>query len=203
MSTIGIFGGGQVAKMIAQAASTLSVEVIVFAQYEDEPALQVIPKSIIGQWDDETLLRQFAEQCDVITLENATVPVEILRRVEQLGTKVYPTSATLEQVQDKLIQKRHMQQNGIAVPRFKQVLAGSDVLEASTEYGFPLMLKIRKPEAGIPQASIIRRAHDIEPALQRFQGRELMAEEITKFVRELAVIVARDADGDIRAYPVV
>ncbi len=203
MPTIGIFGGGQVAKMLAQAASTLSVEMIIFAQHEDEPALQVTSRRIIGQWDDEALLSQFAAECDVITIDNAAVPAEILRHVEELGTPVYPSPATIEQIQDQLMQKRHMQGEGISVPRFKQVLAGSDVLEASTEFGFPLMLKTRKPEEGIPAAAMIRRAHDIEPALQRFRGRKLMAEEVVKSVRELAVIVARGQDGDIRAYPVV
>jgi len=122
MPTIGIFGGGQLAKMTIQAASTLSVETLIFAQKDNEPALQIAPQHLIGAWDDDALLREFAERCDVITLESEFVPVEILRRVEELGTPVFASANTLDQIRDKLVQKRHMQQEGIAVPRFKKVL---------------------------------------------------------------------------------
>ncbi|MEL6309686.1 MAG: ATP-grasp domain-containing protein, partial [Chloroflexota bacterium] len=119
------------------------------------------------------------------------------------GTPVFAAPDTVEQVHDKLIQKRRMQSAGIDVPRFKQVLVGSDILEASTEYGFPVMLKARTNGYDGYGNVLIRRAHDIEPALQKLDGRPLMIEEMVNFVRELAVIVARGTDGSIRAYPVV
>ena len=203
MPTIGIFGGGQLAKMTAQAASIMDVETVIFANRSDEPALKIAPKHLIGSWDDDNLLKQFAAMCDVITLESEFVPVDILKRVEALGTPVYATSSTIEQVRDKLIQKRRMQQAGIVVPRFRPIMVGSDILEASAEYGFPLILKARTLGYDGYGNVTVRRAHDIEPALKNLEGRELMAEEMVNFVRELAVIVARGKDGDIRAYPVV
>jgi 5-(carboxyamino)imidazole ribonucleotide synthase len=141
--------------------------------------------------------------CDVITLESEFVPVEILKRVEELGTPVYPPSSTLEQVRDKLSQKRRMQQAGIDVPRFKKVMVGSDILEAAAELGFPLMLKARTLGYDGYGNAVIQRAHDVEPALQKLEGRELMVEEMVNFVRELAVMVVRGKDGAIRSYPVV
>lgn len=203
MPRIGIFGGGQLAKMTAQAASVMNIETVIFATRADEPALQVTPHHLIGAWEDETLLRQFAEMCDVITLESEFVPVEILQQVESFGTPVYASPATIEQVRDKLVQKRRMQQAGVAVPRFKNVMVGSDVLEAASEFGFPLVLKARTLGYDGYGNVTIRRAHDIEPALEKLKGRELMVEEWINFFRELAVIVARGQDGDIRAYPVV
>jgi 5-(carboxyamino)imidazole ribonucleotide synthase len=203
MPTIGIFGGGQLAKMTAQAASIMDVETVIFANKADEPALKIAPKHLIGSWDDDNLLTQFAEMCDVVTIESEFVPVDILKRVEALGTPVFATSSTIEQVRDKLIQKRRMQQAGIAVPRFRPIMVGSDILEASAEYGFPLILKARTLGYDGYGNVTIRRAHDIEPALKKLEGRELMAEEMVNFVRELAVIVTRGQDGDIRAYPVV
>jgi 5-(carboxyamino)imidazole ribonucleotide synthase len=203
MPTIGIFGGGQLAKMTAQAASIMDVETVIFANKADEPALKIAPKHLIGSWDDDNLLKQFAEMCDVITLESEFVPVDILKRVETFGTPVYATSSTIEQVRDKLIQKRRMQQAGIAVPRFRPIMVGSDILEASAEYGFPLILKARTNGYDGYGNVTLRHAQDIEPALKKLEGRELMAEEMVNFVRELAVIVTRGQDGDIRAYPVV
>lgn len=203
MTKIGIFGGGQLAKMTAQAASRLNIETLIFANKANEPALKVTPHHLIGAWDDEALLQQFAESVDVVTLESEFVPVDILQKVESYGTPVYASSETVEQVRDKLVQKRRMQQAGIYVPRFKKVMVGSDILEASTEFGFPLMLKTRTLGYDGYGNQLIRRAHDIEPALQKFEGRELMVEEMVNFVRELAVIVARGIDGSVRAYPVV
>lgn len=203
MPTIGIFGGGQLAKMTAQAAASLDVETVIFANKDIEPALKVTSRHLIGAWDDDDLLQQFAQSCDVVTLESEFVPPEILKRVEQLGTPVYASSAMIELVRDKLTQKRHMQQAGIDVPRFTKVMVGSDILEASVEFGFPVMLKARTLGYDGYGNALIRRAHDIEPALQKLQGRELMVEEVINFVRELAVMVVRGRDGDIRVYPVV
>lgn len=203
MTKIGIFGGGQLAKMTAQAASTLNIETLIFANHANEPALKVTPEHIIGAWDDEALLKQFAESVDVVTLESEFVAVDILKKVESYGTPVYASPETVEQVRDKFLQKRRMQQAGIDVPRFKNVMVGSDILEASTEFGFPLMLKTRTLGYDGYGNQLIRRAHDIEAALQKFEGRELMVEEMVNFVRELAVIVARGMDGTVRAYPIV
>ena len=203
MPTIGILGGGQLAKMTAQAASALDIDVIVFAKKADEPALKLVPNHMIGAWDDEDLLKQFAEQCELVTLESEFVPPEILRRIEALDTPVYASSVTLDLVRDKLMQKRHMQQAGIDVPRFTKVMVGSDILEASVEYGFPVMLKARTMGYDGYGNVLIRRAHDIEAALEKLNGRELMVEALVNFVRELAVIVARSRTGEIRVYPVV
>lgn len=203
MTKIGIFGGGQLAKMTAQAASTLNIETLIFANHPNEPALSVTPHQLIGAWDDEDLLKTFAQSVDVVTLESEFVPVDILQKVESYGTPVYASSETVAQVRDKLLQKRRMQQAGIDVPRFKNVMVGSDILEASTEFGFPVMLKTRTLGYDGYGNLVIRRAHDIEPALQKFEGRELMVEEMVNFVRELAVIVTRGQDGSVRAYPVV
>ncbi|MEM9951134.1 MAG: 5-(carboxyamino)imidazole ribonucleotide synthase [Chloroflexota bacterium] len=203
MTRIGIFGGGQLAKMTAQAASTLNVETLIFANKPSDPALNVTPHHLIGAWDDEALLKQFAQSVDVVTLESEFVPVDLLKQVEAYGTPVYASSETVEQVRDKLVQKRRMQSAGIDVPRFKKVMVGSDILEASTEFGFPVMLKTRTLGYDGYGNRLIRRAHDIEPALQHFEGRELMVEEMVNFVRELAVIVARGIDGSLRTYPVV
>lgn len=203
MPTLGILGGGQLAKMTAQAASVLDIDTVIFARSDIEPALKVTPRHIIGAWEDEVLLKQFAEACDVVTLESEFVDVAIMQRIEALGTPVYASSHTLEQVQDKFVQKRTMQQAGIDLPRFRKVSLATDVLEAAQEYGFPLVLKARRDGYDGYGNVTITRAHDIEPALERLAGRQLLVEEFVNFVRELAVIVARTADGKVKAYPVV
>ena len=82
-------------------------------------------------------------------------------------------------------------------------MVGSDILEASGEFGFPLVLKQRTGGYDGYGNEFIRRAHDIEPALQKLDGAQLLVEEMVNFVRELAVMVVRGRDGTIRTYPVV
>ncbi len=203
MARLGILGGGQLAKMTAQAASVLGVRVVIFAQKDDEPALQVTPHHVIGAWTDDTLLRQFAQACDVVTLESEFVDVAILRRIESFGTPVLPTPDTVAQVQDKYEQKRKMQALGIETARFRKVAVATDVMAAVEEFGFPIILKARRNGYDGYGNALIQRAHDIPAALDKLAGRELMVEAVVPFVKELAVIVARDANGDMRDYPVV
>ncbi|MGB1289369.1 MAG: 5-(carboxyamino)imidazole ribonucleotide synthase, partial [Aggregatilineales bacterium] len=130
-------------------------------------------------------------------------PLEVVEKLEATGKSVFPSSAVLAQIQDKLIQKRKFQQEGIVLPRFKKVLSGADVLEAAAEFGFPVMLKARRGSSDGRGNVLIRRAHDIEPALKTLRGHELFAEEFVQYQRELAVIVVRWQDGSTRTYPVV
>ncbi len=203
MATLGILGGGQLAKMTAQAASVLGIRVVIFAQKDDEPALDVTPHHIIGAWEDDALLQQFAKACDVITLESEFVDIPLLRRIESFGTRVYPSPSTLEKIQDKLDQKRTMQNAGIDVPRFKKVSVPTDILEASVEFGFPLVVKARRNGYDGYGNAVVNRAHEVQLALEKLQGRELMVEAHIPFVRELAVMIARDRNGNMREYPVV
>lgn len=203
MARLGIFGGGQLAKMTAQSASVLDIETVIFAQSAEEPALKVTRQHVIGRWDDDILLKHFAKSCDVVTLESEFVDIELLRRVESYGTPVYPSPKTLELIQDKYIQKRTMHSAGIDVPRYRKVSVASDILEASVEFGFPLLIKARRNGYDGYGNALIRRAHDIVPALEKLEGRELIAESYVPFVRELAVMIVREKDGKMREYPVV
>lgn len=203
MPRLGILGGGQLAKMTAQAATVLGVDVVIFARSEDEPALAVTGQAIIGDWQDEATLRSFAERCDVVTLESEFVEVSVIQRLAAMGVTVWPAPATVEQVQDKYDQKRRMQAAGIETARFRKVSVATEVLDASAEFGFPIILKARRDGYDGYGNALIQRAHDIPAALEKLQGRSLMVEAVVPFVRELAVIVARDAEGNMRDYPVV
>lgn len=203
MVRLGILGGGQLAKMTAQSASTLNVDTLIFAQKPDEPALSVTPHHMIGAWHDNTLLKQFAQSCDVVTLESEFVDIDLLRQIESYGTPVLPSPDTLAQIQDKFDQKRKMQSLGIETARFRKVAVATDVMAAVEEFGFPVLLKARRNAYDGYGNALIQRAHDVPAALEKLAGRELMIEAVVPFVKELAVMIVRDAAGNIREYPVV
>ena len=77
MARLGIFGGGQLAKMTAQAASVLGIETVIFTPDADCPAAQVTPHVIVGEWRDTALLEQFVRQCDAVTLESEFVDADL------------------------------------------------------------------------------------------------------------------------------
>lgn len=202
MPTIGLFGGGEAAKMIVQAASILNVETVIFATQEDEPALKIAPRRVIGSWNDEALLTEFAQQCDLVTLQDGAVPLDVLKRVDALGATVMPSLATLDNLTDKLLQKRKMQQLGLPTPRFDKVMVGSDILEAASEFGFPLLLKTRTERPEGTDSVLIRRAHDVESALETLSGQALLVEDVLTVARELSMVLVRGQDGEMRNYPV-
>lgn len=206
MTKLGILGGGQLAQMLTQAAISLGIETVIFERTADSPASRLTHYQIVGQWDDDSALARFASLCDVITLENEFVDASVLRRLESAGLPVYPTSDTLAAIQDKLVQKQRIAAAGLSVPEFRAVESIDDVLAASSEFGYPMLLKARRDGYDGYGNATIRSADDIPAAWEKLgahKGRKLLVEAFVPFTRELAVMVLRGRDGETRTYPVV
>jgi 5-(carboxyamino)imidazole ribonucleotide synthase len=206
MIRLGILGGGQLAQMLTQAAISLGVETAIFAQKSDSPASRLTQHNVVGAWEDQTLLRQFADLCDVVTLENEFVDAGVLERLEALGTPVYPGAATLATVQDKLKQKLAMQAAGLLLPQFEGVDTPAEAIAAGEQFGWPVVLKARR-EGYDGYGNVTLQSADEVPAawaqLGADEGRTLLVEAWVPFVRELAVMVLRGRDGDVLTYPLV
>ncbi|MEO8610712.1 MAG: 5-(carboxyamino)imidazole ribonucleotide synthase [Chloroflexota bacterium] len=205
MTKLGILGGGQLAQMLTQAAISLGIETAIFERTPDSPAARLTQHQIAGQWDDEVVLSAFAALCDSVTLENEFVDASVLRRLEAMGLPVYPTSATLALVQDKLIQKQTMQAAGLPMPRFQAVESPEDVRRVALNFGYPLVLKARRDGYDGYGNATLRSADDIDAAWEKLSkgGRALYVEGFVPFERELAVMVVRGRDGESQTYPVV
>jgi len=202
---VGIFGGGQLAQMLVQAAISLGVEVVICERAPDSPAARYTQHSIVGPWEDETMLAAFARQCDLITLENEFIDAGLLERVVALGTPVWPTPATVAVVQDKLWQKERLAAAGLAVPPFCAVSSPDEVLTTAQEFGWPLVLKARRNGYDGYGNATLRSPADVTPAWERLTrgGSPLLVEAWVPFSRELAVMVTRRRDGITAVYPVV
>ncbi len=206
MTKLGILGGGQLAQMLTQAAISLGIETVIFERTADSPASRLTHHQIVGQWDDDAALAQFASVCDVITLENEFVDAGVLRQLESAGLPVYPTSDTLAAIQDKLVQKQRIAAAGLSVPEFRAVESINDVAAAGSDFGYPMLLKARRDGYDGYGNATIRGAEDIPAAWEKLgasKGRKLLVEAFVPFTRELAVMVLRGRDGETRTYPVV
>ena len=203
---LGLLGGGQLAKMLAQAASQLGCEVWIAEKESDCPAAAVAARTWVAPWDDLPTLLEFARACDVVSLENEFVPVESLEAMEQQGCTVRPGSNTFRRVRDKWAQKQTLAQAGLPVPTFAEVNGPEDVLAFARIHGWPVLLKARCHGYDGKGNATVHSPEELEPAWQRLggpRGRRLFVEAFCRFERELAVMVTRAADGRCAVYPVV
>lgn len=203
--TIGILGGGQLARMTALAAYRLGLKVIVLEAEEDSPAGQLASYEVVGHWSDPVALGRFAKSADVITLENEFVDANVLQMLEAQGKPVFPSALTLAQIQDKLRQKEALRGAGLPVPAFAAVHNAEEVEKFAAKYGWPLILKARRNGYDGRGNWKLDTPSDIEEGFQRLGApeRELMVEAFVPFEKELAVMVVRGQDGQLVTYPVV
>src|SRR5260221_4285473 len=113
-----ILGGGQLARMTAEAAARLGIEVAILEREANSPAGRIAPRELVGAWDDRAALGALAEGALAVSLENEFVDVPALAWLAGRGSPGFPPPATLATVQGKLAQKRFMAAAGIPVPEF-------------------------------------------------------------------------------------
>ncbi|RQG97261.1 5-(carboxyamino)imidazole ribonucleotide synthase [Natrarchaeobius chitinivorans] len=198
--TVGVVGGGQLGRMLAEAASPLGVDLIVLDPTPDCPAATVARDQIVADFDDEDGIRELADRSDVLTFEIELADQTVLERVEaETGTPVHPKPATLETIHDKLVQKRELADAGVPVPPFRGVENADDIRDAIDDYGAPVMLKARTGgydgRGNVPVES----KDDADAALESVAG-PAMVESFVEFEREVSVIAVNGVD-DVATFP--
>jgi 5-(carboxyamino)imidazole ribonucleotide synthase len=204
--TLGILGGGQLAKMLASAAYRLGINVAVIEGHSDSPAGDMTKLDFCNGWFNQSDLDKFIEVSDIITLENEFIDPEILDYIGKTK-KVFPTAATMRLVQDKLIQKETFRNFGLPLPYFEKIDNIEELTEFGKNVGYPFVLKARKyGYDGYGNATIFNAESALE-AFSKFKSgnssRDLFAESFVEFTKEIAVIVARSSAGQIEVYPCV
>ncbi|EMA45889.1 5-(carboxyamino)imidazole ribonucleotide synthase [Halococcus saccharolyticus] len=192
--TLGVVGGGQLGRMLGEAAAPLGVEVVVSDPTPDPPAAPVVRDTLHGDFDDPDAVAVLAERADVLTYEIELADPDLLERVsEEFDTPVHPAPDTLRTIQDKLIQKRRLQEAGVPVPPFRAVESVADLHDALQDLGYPAMLKARRGgydgRGNVP----IESPGGVETAFEAIDG-DAMVEAFVPFDRELSVIGVRGAD---------
>lgn len=204
---IGIIGGGQLGRMMAFEAKKMGFTVTVLDPTPQSPAGQVSDHQIIANYTDKHALEELARVSDVITVEVEITDEHILHRVlEEIikkGIPVHPAPQTLSVVQDKLRQKEFLKNHRIETSDFFPVETPNDIVKAGTIFGYPLVLKARTGAYDGRGNAVIQNARAIDQGVEKLTGRKLYVERFVPFVKELAVLVARDLQDKIVVYPVV
>ncbi|BCR81590.1 5-(carboxyamino)imidazole ribonucleotide synthase [Arachnia rubra] len=203
---VGIIGGGQLARMMQQAAIGLGIETHLLSEGPDTSAAQVVPITEVGDYTDLETLAGFAESCDVITFDHEHVPTRHLRALES-QIAVRPGPDALECAQDKARMRERLSSLGVPCPQFAICRSTKELLEFGEKQGWPIIAKTSRggyDGKGVwkldgPDAAVI--PFESKPAVSAGEEVVILAEEFIDFERELSVIAVRSACQAV-VYPV-
>ena len=200
-ATLGILGGGQLARMMALAAADYGIKCHIYAPEADSPAFDVAAARTIAAYEDRAALARFAGDCAVVTYEFENVPAATAAILAGL-CPLRPNAQALATTQDRLVEKTFIAGLGIALAPFRAVSSVAELEAAVTDLGRPSVLKTRcfgydgkgqvkiGPETGLADAFA---AIGSQPAV---------LEGFVPFSREVSVVAARGLDGAFAAYDV-
>jgi 5-(carboxyamino)imidazole ribonucleotide synthase len=205
--TIGILGGGQLARMTAYAAFRLGVRVHIMERYLGSPAGEIAHKEVIGDPSDHDLLLSFASECDVVTLESEFINEEHLAVLEKGGHRLFPRAHSVGQIQDKLVQKQTLLDAAVPVAPFAPADTDEDAIRFAEAHGYPFLLKARRGGYDGYGNATVTSPEGIAAAREQITrgdtSIDLYCEAFVNFTSELAVMIIRGIDGAEVTYPVV
>jgi len=199
-TTIGIIGGGQLGRMLAMAAARLNFRIIVLEPQSDCPAAQLASEQIVAPYDDPDALNALARACQIVTYEFENVPVAAAARLQQF-VPVYPPPRALEVAQDRLTEKRFLNDCGIATADFRAVDSQDDLEKALADFDDRGVLKTRRLGYDGKGQRLFRSQEDDPAGVFDSLGRvPLILESLVAFEREISIIAARGRDGTVACY---
>ncbi len=200
-----MIGGGQLARMTAQAAIALGQTLRVLAVRSDESAAQVTPDVVLGSHTDLDALRRVAKGATAFTFDHEHVPTEHLEALVADGVNVAPPPGALVHAQDKLLMRRRLSELGAPVPRFAEVTSVQDAVAFSEQVGGPAVIKTVRGGYDGRGVVIAADTDEVRSTVERYlaDGVPVMIEERVAMRRELAALVARSPFGQGAAWPVV
>lgn len=194
---LGILGGGQLGRMLIQQAINYNVTVKVLDPDRDAPCKKLCDEFVIGSLSDYETVYQFGKKADMLTIEIEKVNVDALEQLEKEGVMVYPQSRIIRLIQDKALQKQFFKENDIPTAEF-QVISSAEQLKQS-HIPFPYIQKLRRD--GYDGRGVYKVID--ESYLGKAFKEPSLIERWVDFEKEIAVIVARNEDGETKAFPMV
>ena len=187
--TVGIIGAGQLARMSVAPATALGVNLLLFAQDEQDSAAQIAPH-VVGDYRDLAQLLEFAKKCDLLTFEHELVPLSVIKGLEAAGVKVFPTSQSFQYSQDKAAMREKL--SGYQAPKWRVISDEGDAFE------FPFIAK--RISGGYDGRGVwkVKNLDDLEELLAEHP--QLLIEELIDFDSEIAVMVARSEHGQATSW---
>lgn len=199
-SRLGVFGGGQLGRMFAHAAQRLGYHVVVFTPESDSPAGQVAQQTIQADYEDPKAVRRFAESVDVITLEFENIALDAVARAAEI-VPVRPGLRVLEVAQHRILEKATLQQAGFPVTPFLELKTSSQIAEAESKLGYPMVFKTALWGYDGKGQRKVASSDEAFAAFELLGPSSVIAEQRIEFTAEVSLIVARSPCGEIAIFP--
>ncbi|WP_306147813.1 MULTISPECIES: 5-(carboxyamino)imidazole ribonucleotide synthase [unclassified Roseibium] len=199
--TIGILGGGQLGRMLAQSAASMGLKTHIFCPDQNSPAFDVSAQHTIAAYEDTAALEAFADAVSVVTYEFENVPGPTAQHLAG-KVPVRPGVRALEVSQDRLFEKEFLKNSGVAIADFEKITSQADVETAVQDFGGQGVLKTRRFGYDGKGQTMIRSPEDIGGAFERIGNAPAVLEALIGFDCEVSVIVARDLDGNSASYDI-
>jgi 5-(carboxyamino)imidazole ribonucleotide synthase len=192
---LGIIGGGQLGRIMSQKAKKMGFHVTILDPTPNCPAAQVSDKQIIAGFYDKEKLTKIVEESDVTTFELEHIDTSVLKELFDKGHNIHPSPYVMELIQNKYEQKKLLDDKGISVPAYKDVKTQDDL----ASFGFPVIQKSKFGGYDGKGVQMLKTPEDMKDCIKT----ESFIEELVDIDKELAIIVARNIEGEIKCYPVV
>lgn len=199
-SPLGILGGGQLGRMLALAAAQLGIDCVVFSDEPDSPACRVAAAHIIAPYDDEEALQAFARKVRLATYEFENIPADTALRLQALGVTIRPGPQALAVSQDRLLEKRFLNELGAATAPFAAVDDAASLAAGVERIGLPAILKTRRFGYDGKGQVKLQTPADLPGALAAIGNAPAILEGLARFAREVSIVAARTADGAMAFY---
>lgn len=205
-STIGILGGGQLGRMMALEAREMGYRVITLDPTEDSPCGQVADRQIVARFDSLQGAKQLAQSADVITYEFENIGAQVAELLENEST--LPQGYTLlYTIQNRLREKKAIEQAGISVAPYRAVRCEEEVDSALHDLGYPVVLKTTEGGYDGKGQWVIRSPEEVHPIKKMLKnegskGMTWVMEAWVPFKHEISCIVARNARGECQPFPI-
>jgi 5-(carboxyamino)imidazole ribonucleotide synthase len=200
VTTIGIVGGGQLARMLVLAGLPLGLRFVVLDPAADACGA-VGARHLCSPFDDRAALDQLAAFCDVVTYEFENIPAEAMAHLAA-QVPVYPNPAALAISRDRLTEKNLFRELGIDLPPYFAVDSRATLEAAVARTGLPAVLKTRTLGYDGKGQFVLRTAADVNEAWLQLGAVPLILEGFVPFDREISVVAVRGRDGEIRTWPI-
>jgi 5-(carboxyamino)imidazole ribonucleotide synthase len=194
---LGILGGGQLGRMLIQQAINYNVTIKVLDPDREAPCRKLCDEFVVGSLSDYETVYNFGKKVDLITIEIEKVNVDALEQLEKEGVSVYPQPRVIRLIQDKGLQKQFFKENDIPTAEF-QVISSAAQLQQS-HIPFPYIQKLRRD--GYDGKGVYKVID--ESYLAGAFTEPSLIERWIDFEKEIAVIVARNENGDVETFPMV
>ncbi len=198
-ATIGILGGGQLGRMLSVAAARLGFKTCIFEPGGDCPASHVANYHFQKPYDDAEALEAFAKSCNIVTYEFENIPTSALDIIEK-SAPIRPNRRALATSQDRLDEKRFLEQIGLSVAPYANVENVKDLEEAIAKIGTPSILKTRRMGYDGKGQVRLKGGEEVADIWAQMDNAPCVLEGFVEFSHEVSVIGARGSDGQVSCY---